>query len=264
MIINNHSCNYRPPQPDMIKELIRNTQDTQLMIDLAVAQETQKLELSHDHEVRSKNDRITQLEALLSEEKELTSKLKTDLDMKLSLINKNRQTIQELQILTTELTQKLSLVVRQREQERAIAQATIQQATQSVQQANSQVPVSSSSEFEQPSRTNTGYSYNQNNSNNKVVPKKNTVNDEEKRGLPNHWDHKNFIKPAKAESKTLLNNAMGDRESLTSSQMFANTTIATPSLREGLTPLPIEVHDKVAILKNDHLMIAATDVLNFF
>jgi hypothetical protein len=25
-----------------------------------------------------------------------------------------------------------------------------------------------------------------------------------------------------------------------------------------LTPLPIEVHDKVAILKNDHLMIAAT------
>ena len=46
---------------------------------------------------------------------------------------------------------------------------------------------------------------------------------------------------------------MGDRESLTSSQMFANTTIATPSLREGLTPLPIEVHDKVAILKNEFI-----------
>ena len=237
----------------MIKELIRNTQDTQLMIDLAVAQETQKLVSLHDNEIRSKNDRIIELERLLSDEKEITSKLKTDLDMKLSLINKHRQTIQEQQQLITDLTEKLSLIMKQREQERAIAQATIQQATQPLNTNSSAVPVSSSSEFEQPNKTtqnpNNAYSYyNSNNSNNKVVPRKNTV----------------VEKKAVVENKTLLNNGMGDRESTNSSQLFANTTIVTPNsmVREGLTPLPVDVSEKTGLIaKHEQVMITATELM---
>lgn len=82
-------------------------QDNKLMIEMAVAEEAQKLIVLHEAELKLKNDRIKELEKKVTFEQQFSAQVKIELDRHISQLNISRKKIVELERTNLDLSNKI-------------------------------------------------------------------------------------------------------------------------------------------------------------
>lgn len=95
------------------EELFEIEQDNKLMIEMAVAEEAQKLIVLHEAELKLKNDRIKELEQKVNFEKQFSAQVKIELDRYISQLNISKKKIEELEKVNSDLSSKLKIAQKQ-------------------------------------------------------------------------------------------------------------------------------------------------------